>query len=86
MQKDWLLAKISVEAVELKMAGQKEIAPPHFLLPSEKWENMKRQLEPTDELWEYCSPQRSWKAKCGRAGYCILRDGEIVASAMTLMN
>ncbi len=43
-------------------------------------------MQPGDELWQFCSPGESWANLAGRAGYAIVRDGEIVHSLVTLLN
>lgn len=39
-----------------------------------------------DEIWTYSSPRESWAKLMGRAGYALVRDGRIVANAVTAMN
>ena len=39
-----------------------------------------------DELWAYSSPSESWTKLIGRAGYALVRDGRIIANAVTAMN
>jgi hypothetical protein len=46
------------------------------------------QLRPGDEAWAFCSPAEIWAlgdAGGGRKGYCILRQGEVVAVRVTRM-
>ena len=35
-------------------------------------------LRPGDEIWRFATPPETWKAGAGRAGFAIVRDGEIV--------
>ena len=41
---------------------------------------------PEDELWYFNSDPKSWKNNAGRMGFCVFRDGEIIATYITLMN
>jgi hypothetical protein len=53
-----------------------------------EYHEFKAQFQEGDELWYFCSPPESWGKKClaGRAGYMLIRKGEVVASIVTLMN
>ena len=51
-----------------------------------EWEKLKQQWQEGDELRKFCSPSLSWKCRCGRQGYVILRNGKVVAYMVTLMN
>ena len=53
-----------------------------------QYREFKAQFQEGDELWYFCTPPESWSKKrmAGRAGYMIIRRGEIVASIVTLMN
>ena len=39
-------------------------------------------LRPGDEIWTSATPPESWKAGAGRAGFAIVRDGEIVGGVL----
>jgi hypothetical protein len=54
-----------------------------FGLQHEQWEAFKSQIQPGDELWEFCSAQATWSARMGRAGYELLRDGVVIAEIIT---
>jgi hypothetical protein len=88
MRNDWLIGKTTVEVVEEKYFKEMELyahsEQANKLNP--RWGSFKAQIEPGDELWEYCSPMESWEARCGRAGFAILRDGKVVASYLRMMN
>lgn len=43
-------------------------------------------LREGDELWWYETPQETWDALCGRAGFALVRDGEIVSLTHTIIN
>ncbi len=51
-----------------------------------QWMDLKSRIEKGDELWEFCSPPKTWEDLCGRAGVCIVRDGEVIDSIITLEN
>ena len=51
-----------------------------------KWEALKAQMQPGDELWEFCSARDSWAALMGRAGYELRRDGVVIAAVISRMN
>ena len=48
--------------------------------------DFKSKIQEGDELWRFSSPQESWEHLAGRAGICIVRDGEITDSLVTIMN
>jgi hypothetical protein len=52
----------------------------------EGWVRLKAMIEPGDELWEFSNSEESWKNLSGRAGICLVRQGEVVYSLVTLMS
>ncbi len=42
--------------------------------------------DPGDELWVYCSNPDTWKRLCGRAGFAIVRSGEVVDFYQAIIN
>ncbi len=50
------------------------------------WQVLKSLLQPGDELYEFSTDQESWDALAGRAGIHVVRDGEIVATIITMLN
>jgi hypothetical protein len=50
------------------------------------WETMKGQMQPGDELWEFCSPKKSWDMLMGRSGVELVRNGEVISSIVWLMS
>ena len=50
------------------------------------WEELKAQIEPGDELWEFCSSRESWEGMCGREGIQLVRAGEVIAQLITSLN
>lgn len=102
MQKEWLVKIVTVEEVEIKHAGLTEpeahVADEKlrarrfeemkrvFGFMHDRWVEFKGMIQPGDELWEFCSDKRSWQQMAGRAGYCIVRNGEIVSALCSKMN
>jgi hypothetical protein len=50
-----------------------------------QWE-FRNKVQEGDEFWEFNSPEHFWKHLAGRAGIALVRDGEIVASHVTMLN
>lgn len=44
------------------------------------WLALVAKMQEGDELWTFDSPLETWENLCGRTGYSIVRDGEIIAS------
>jgi hypothetical protein len=38
------------------------------------------------ELWFFCSPSHTWKTLCGRAGFLIVKNGEVLKTEVTILN
>lgn len=90
---DWLVEKISVaeaEAAHPEMRDEGVTRVPSaakaFGFKNEKWESLKAEMQPGDELWTFCSPAESWQNHAGRRGIVLLRDGLAVAEIITMMN
>lgn len=39
-------------------------------------------LQPGDEIWTFETPPETWSAGVGRAGYAVVRDGQIVGNVL----
>src|SRR5262249_56287630 len=59
-----------------------ELAKP-FGFQNGLWEALQAQMQPGDELWEYCTDRESWQQLMGSAGVGLVRGGEGVASITT---
>ena len=57
-----------------------------FGFQNEQWEALKAQMQPGDELWEFCSPKASWDALMGVAGYELVRGGAVIATVIIRRN
>ena len=91
MYKEWLKEKMTVEEIErheLETCPVKSIAEKFgpFGYANESWEALKADMRPGDEVWSFSSDQYSWSMLCGRTGYSLVRDGEVVGSIVTMMS
>jgi hypothetical protein len=43
-------------------------------------------LQAGDELRRFRSPREAWKARVGRDGFVVIRDGKVVAAQLLRMN
>jgi hypothetical protein len=51
-----------------------------------EWDRLKAVMLPGDELWRFHSPVEAWRAKAGRSGVVLLRDGVAVCTVVTILN
>jgi hypothetical protein len=51
-----------------------------------KWLPFIADLLPDDEVWRFHSPPETWANLCGRAGYVVIRDGQIIRTLTTMRN
>ena len=90
---DWLEKKISVAEAEAanpgisdeRVAKCPEAAKPFGFL-HDRWEALKGEMRPGDELWTFSSPPKSWEDLAGRAGIALVRDGKPVSLLVSAMN
>jgi predicted outer membrane lipoprotein len=85
MDKSWLKNKVNVDEVEKSSLEKIREARPDWIgtpleapfgAVNDQWLELKEELSKGGELWYFESEQYSWMTLCGRAGYCIVRDGE----------
>lgn len=81
-----LLASTSERQQQKKDPRRVETLRKPFGFGNERWEALKAQMQPGDELWEVCSARASWDALMGRAGYELRRNGVVIAAVITRMN
>jgi hypothetical protein len=89
----WLIKKVSVAEAEAEHPGQRderakqhpELARPFGAL-NVKWEALKADMQPNDELWTFSSPPRTWEDLAGRAGIALVRDGQVIEVIVTMLN
>lgn len=87
MQKEWLQEQTTVEEIEEtsvesikednRESGNKRIPEVPFGFINDCWEVLKAKAEEGDEWWSFCSSQATWNQLAGRAGYALVRKGEI---------
>jgi hypothetical protein len=75
MTRDWFIKQVKRSEVDAELGMQ-----------NQRWVKFREEIQEDDELWFFCSPVESWRAKCGRSGYTIVRKGEIVRSLVTRLN
>jgi len=89
MHIEWLNKKITIEEAEARFMAQNERIGPNpvpFGFYNHQWNQLKSELQDNDELWMFSSPKETWQNLCGRAGICIVRDGEIYKSLVKVVN
>jgi len=89
MKKNWLTHRITTKVSKSDFEDSKketgfEFDP--FDLETHNWTNLKSEMKVGDELWLFSTPKETWKNLCGRAGACIVRDGKIVKSEVSVIN
>ena len=73
MDKEWLKIKMTLDEAEVRFPGP-------------KCTEFRRQFQDGDELWTFLSPPVTGQDMCARGGIALVRNGEIVASIVTLVN
>ena len=89
----WLDKKITVEAAEASHPGISDerverfpdLAKP-FGGQSARWDALKAEMRPGDEIWTFSSPEESWRHLAGRSGVALVRQGKVIMTIVTLMN
>ena len=81
-----LLTSAEEQQDQQKAKRRAETLAKPFGFQHEAWEGLKAQMQPGDELWEFCSPRSDWNAFMGVAGYELVRDGVVMATVVTRRN
>ena len=50
------------------------------------WEALKAQYQDGDKIYKFSSAEETWENLMGRAGYVLVRNNQIIAEIITLMN
>jgi len=50
------------------------------------WDALKAAMLPDDQLWRFTSSQDAWRARAGRSGVLLRRDGETVCIVATMVS
>ncbi len=81
--KTWLDKKVPIEVLENRPK-------PKSKKMLEVWigkvSKIKTALAQGGELWSFSSPPKTWANMGGRAGYAVVRNGEVVEAIVTLRN
>ncbi len=91
--KAWLDKKVTIAEAEAAHPGvndervqsMPEIAKPFGFLNG-RWEALKAEMKPGDELWTFSSPAQSWQDLAGSAGVALVRDGNPIKVLVTMRN
>ena len=51
-----------------------------------EWEDFTSRYRQGDEVWHFSNGQDQWDALAGRAGYALVRNGEVVAALTVIEN
>lgn len=89
MYKDWLTKRTTVaqaESSHMVSATQLGPDPVPFGYRNEQWVDLLAQMSDSDELWEFRSPRETWTNMAGQSGIALIRNGELVARIITMMN
>lgn len=87
--------RITVEEAETKNRPQDEsperiLESPELLLPfgflNPRWEALIAEMQPGDQLWDFCSDDDSWQHLSGCKGIELVRDGRTIDRMVTSMN
>ena len=79
----WRHEVVSVEHVETQpIFGREE--PVHA--DWQKWQSLKKQMQPGDGLWTFNSPPRFWQQGMGWEGIVLVRLGICIDVCVTSMN
>lgn len=89
----WLQKKIRVAEAEAAYPGVKDErsarfpeATKPFGFRHQEWDDLKAAMPPSDEIWTFTSPAKSWEDLAGRAGVALVRNGVSIKVVITAMN
>jgi hypothetical protein len=81
--KEWLGRAVSIADAEEDNTRAGSVPFGHL---NADWERLKASMLPGDEIWGFCSPPDSWQHLAGRAGYALVRDGQVIDCIVTMLN
>jgi len=85
----WLQEQTTVEQAKAdNMVTDKQLGekPVPFGFINDEWQELLARMQDGDELWEFESPPETWENLAGRKGIALIRECQVVASIVTLMN
>lgn len=95
IEKEWLVKKWTVDEVEAYELKELSKCRPDWVgtylfkpfgMRSSDWESFKDRIDEASEIWSFSSSPLSWSCLCGRAGYALVKDGEVIDTITTVMN
>ena len=89
MYKEWLQLKLTVrEAEDKHMVHHRNLSRKGvpFGFQNSEWMELLIEMIEGDELWEFCSPEETWRNLCGREGIALVRDEKIIRLIVTRLN
>ena len=78
----WLLDPVDMDEIELNWLDK----PAPYGVSRDEWGSLKCLMKDGDVIHTFSSPPESWQHLAGRAGYAVVRQGQAVASVVTMMN
>jgi hypothetical protein len=85
-ERAWLRAEISREEAEAANMVHVDGRNIPFGYNNGQWRNIVKIMEEGDRLYEFRSPEESWKTFAGLEGIALVRNEEIVADLVILLN
>ena len=87
-KKDCAVEEQTLEKIETVNLYPDDGRVPHvpFGLRNADWLRFKSKTQPGDTLYFYSTSPESWEHLAGRAGYVLVRGGEVVDTFNTMMN
>lgn len=82
----WLLGEISKENAEVINMVKIDGYNVPFGYNNTQWRNVLKMMEDGDRLYEFRSPDESWKCFDGKEGVALVRSGKIIADIVILLN
>ena len=70
--------------ISIQKDGKSVILPFGYI--NDDWEALKAQYLDGDQIYKFSSSEESWDKLAGRAGYALVRNNQIIAEIITLMN
>ena len=82
----WLRGEISIEDAEAEHMVTMDGHDVPFGYNNDQWRTILKIIEDGDKLYEFRSPEKSWRKFAGTEGVALVRNGEIVADIVILLH
>jgi hypothetical protein len=79
---DWLFDPVDIDEIESDWLDK----PGPYGVSSEEWTKLRSQSIEGDFIHAFSSPPGFWQNLAGRTGYALVRDGNVIAYTVTMMN